>query len=397
MIVSMEQYSLIFTVFLIFTGAALFSTLALYMRQSLLVAYMLFGIVFGPWGLRGISDVDLVSRVDDIGIIFLMFLLGLHLQPQNLLRMIGKTLWVTLVSSLAFFLVGFIVGYWYGYSLIESLVVGVCMMFSSTIVSLKLLPTNTVKHQYTSEVMVGILLLQDLLAILVLLWVGASSSVDFGTTKIALILFSLPGILLFVYLVERFILKKLFAKFAEVREYMFLVAIAWCLGIAQLAKSVGLSYEIGAFVAGLAIAASPIVFYISAQLQPIRDFFLVLFFFLVGASFNLHYLQVIFIPALILTVIFLILKPLIFRFLLRQVSEAKQVALEIGIRLGQLSEFSLLVIFLADRNELIGRSVVYLVQAVTMLMFIVSSYLVVARYPLEAPPKKVISDYGDQG
>jgi len=391
----MEKQSLIFTVFLIFAGAAVFSTLALYMRQSLLVAYMLFGIVFGPWGLKKIADVDLVSRVDDIGIILLMFLLGLQLQPQKLLRMMGKTLWITLSSSVAFFTIGFIVGYWHGYSLAENLIIGVCMMFSSTIVSLKLLPSSP-KHQYTGEIMVGILLLQDLIAILVLLGIKASNNGKLDLSEMIAVVFSLPSILLFVYLVERFILKKIFAKFSEVREYMFLVAIAWCLGVAQLAKTIGLTYEIGAFIAGVALAASPIVFYISGQLKPIRDFFLVLFFFLIGTSFNLQYVDVILVPTLILTGIFLILKPLVFRFLLQQVSEDKNIAWEIGIRLGQLSEFSLLVIFLANRNELIGSSVVYLVQAVTMLMFIASSYLVIARYPIKAAPELAISNYGGQ-
>ena len=391
----MEQQSLIFTVFLIFAGAAVFSTLALYMRQSLLVAYMLFGIVFGPWGLKKIADVDLVSRVDGIGIILLMFLLGLQLQPQKLLRVMGKTLWITLSSSVVFFVIGFMVGYWRGYSLAENLIIGVCMMFSSTIVSLKLLP-NTPKHQYTSGIMVGILLLQDLIAIIVLLGIKAADDGKLDLTEIIAFIFSLPGILLFVYLVERFILKKIFARFSEVREYMFLVAIAWCLGIAQLAKTVGLSYEIGAFIAGVALAASPIVFYISGQLKPIRDFFLVLFFFLIGASFNLKYVEVILVPTLILTAVFLVLKPLIFRILLQQARADKEVAWEIGIRLGQLSEFSLLVIFLANRNKLIGPSVVYLVQAVTMFMFIASSYLVVARYPIRAVSEPTILDYGEQ-
>ena len=380
----MEHHSLIFPVFLIFAGAAVFSTLALYMRQSLLVAYMIFGIIFGPWGLKAIADVDLIHRVDDIGIIFLMFLLGLHLKPQSLLHVICKTAWVTMVSSAIFFVIGFLVSYWYGYSLAENLIIGSCMMLSSTIVSFKLLPNNIEKHQHTSEVMVGILLLQDLIAIMVLLSIDIASNGGVELSHIVLIILSLPAILLFVFLVEHFVLKKVFAEFSTVQEYMFLVAIAWCLGIAQLADSVGLSYEIGAFIAGIAIAASPIATYIAGQMQPIRDFFLVLFFFLIGASFNLRYFEVIVVPAFILTSLFMVLKPIIFRFLLQQVNENKKVAWEVGIRLGQLSEFSLLVIFAADRNELVGHSVVYLVQAVTMLMFIASSYLVVARYPIRS-------------
>lgn len=328
-----------------------------------------------------------MHRVDDIGIIFLMFLLGLHLKPQSLFRAIYGMAGITFVSSAIFFVVGFFVGYWYGYSLAENMIIGACMMFSSTIVSFKLLPidVNIEKHQFTSEVMIGILLLQDLIAIMVLLGVDIVSSKGGGVgfTHVVFILLSLPGILLFVFLVERYILKKLFARFSQVHEYMFLVSIAWCLGIAQLAKTVGLSYEIGAFIAGVAIAASPIAFYISGQMRPIRDFFLVLFFFLIGASFNLRYFGVIFIPALILTGVFLVLKPFVFRFLLQRIKETKPIATEVGIRLGQLSEFSLLVIFAADRSELIGHSVVYLVQAITMLMFITSSYLVVVRYPLD--------------
>ncbi len=393
----MEQHSIILTVFLIFAGAATFSTLALYMRQSLLVAYMIFGIVFGPCGLKIITDIDLIHRVDDIGIILLMFLLGLHLRPPSLLKMICKTAWVTITSSAIFFALGFFVGYWYGYSIIESLIIGSCVMFSSTIVSFKLLPTNAANYQYISEVMVGVLLLQDLIAIIVLLSVNiASNSNSFGYSHMILVFLSLPAIVSFVFLVERFLLKKIFARFSEVHEYMFLVAIAWCLGISLLANAVGLSYEIGAFIAGVAIAASPMAIYIASQVQPIRDFFLVLFFFLIGASFNLRYFEAIVVPALILTAIFMVIKPLVFRLLLKQVNETKEIAWEIGMRLGQLSEFSLLVIFAADRNELIGHSVVYLIQAVTMLMFIASSYLVVMRYPLKHKLAPTIPEYGEQ-
>jgi Kef-type K+ transport system membrane component KefB len=381
------EHSVIFTLFIIFAGAAIFSTVALYLRQSLLVAYMLFGVVFGPWGFKVLADVDLIHRVDDIGIVFFMFLLGMHLQPQNLLRMIGKTAWVTLISSVIFFVGGFMVGYWYGYSLSESFIIGTCMMFSSTIVSLKLFPFNVSNNQHTGEVMISVLLLQDLIAILVLLGINAAGHGRLYIYDFILIAFTLPGILLFVFLIERFVLNKFFAKFAEVREYMLLIAISWCLGIAVLAKVAGLSYEIGAFIAGIFIAASPIAFYIDEQLRPIRDFFLVLFFFIIGASFNFQYLHVILVPALLLTGFFVVLKPMVFYFLLRNTSETKNIAWEVGMRLGQLSEFSLLVVFLAYQNELIGYSAIYLVQTVTMLLFIISSYSVGVQYPIKIAAK----------
>lgn len=377
------EHSVVFTVFIIFTGAAIFSTVALYLRQSLLVAYMLFGVVFGPWGFKTITNIDLVHRVDDIGVIFFMFLLGLHLQPQSLIRMVGKTVLVTVVSSVVFFVVGFLVGYWYDYSLAESFIIGACMMFSSTIASLKLFPFGTSNNQHTGEVMISVLLLQDLIAILVLLGINATTHGKLSASEIITITLALPGILLFVFLVERFILSKIFAKFTRAREYILLISISWCLGIAELAKATGLSYEIGAFIAGIAIAASPIACYIDEQLKPIRDFFLVLFFFVIGASFNFQYFPVILIPSLILTTLFIVLKPVAFYLLLRHANETKIIAREISIRLGQLSEFSLLVVFLAYQNELVSYSVIYLVQTVTMLMFIISSYSVGARYPIK--------------
>lgn len=383
----MEHDSLVLAFFLIFAGAAIFSTLALYMRQSLLVAYMFFGIMFGPWGFKTISGLDLVHRVDDIGVIFFMFLLGLQLHQQSLLRTIGKTIGTTLISSVIFCTIGCIIGYCYGYSPCEDLMIGTCATFSSTIISIKLLSSSSPNSQRIREIMISILLLQDLIAIMVLLCINATSLGKLSLSEIILLILSLPSILFLVFFIERFVLNKIFAKFAGIREYMLLVAVAWCLGVAELAKLVGLSYEIGAFIAGLAVATSPTSTYIAEQLKPIRDFFLILFFFVIGASFNLHYFSIILAPAVILTVVLLFIKPVVFSYLLRQININKSLSYEAGIRLGQLSEFSLLVIFLAYRSNLVSPSVIYLVQAVTMMMFIVSSYLVLVRYPIKTKPE----------
>ncbi len=95
-----------FTMFIIFSGAAVLSTVVLYTRQSLLVAYMLLGAAFGPWGLRWITDATTLKQVGDVGIIFLLFLLGLHLQPQNLLHMLRKVTSLAIISSIAFAAIG---------------------------------------------------------------------------------------------------------------------------------------------------------------------------------------------------------------------------------------------------------------------------------------------------
>lgn len=377
----MHTNAIVFAMFLIFTGAALLSTIALFTRQSLLVAYILLGVILGPWGLNLADDPEMIQRVGDVGIIFLMFLLGLHLQPQNLWSMLKKTTWVAIASSVVFAGIGYGVAHLFGYNVVECLIIGLAMMFSSTIIGLKLLPTTILHHQHTGEVMISVLLMQDLIAIVVLLLVHGASVGGLSLQDVSLIVLALPGMIIFAFLFERYVLLKLFARFDRVREYMFLAAIAWCLGMSELATMLGLSSEIGAFIAGVSIAASPIALYIAESLKPLRDFFLVLFFFSIGASFNLDYLPVVFMPAAILATLLLLAKPFTYRLLLRSVSETKQVAWEVGVRLGQASEFSLLVGYLAASSALISPSASNLIQSTTIMTFVVSSYYIVARYP----------------
>jgi Kef-type K+ transport system membrane component KefB len=373
--------SMVFTMFLIFTGAALLSTLALYTRQSLLVAYIILGALLGPWGLGLIADPQLIEKTGDFGIIFLLFLLGLHLQPRNLLHMFRRAILITLASSVIFAIVGFVIAYFFGFNPSESLLIGAAMMFSSTIIGLKLLPTTVLHHQHIGEIVISVLLLQDLIAIFLLFIMHAVTVGVLDLTKLGLVLLSLPVLLVFTFVFEYFVLRKMFARFDRVREYIFLLAIAWCLSISVLAKLTGLSYEIGAFIAGVSIAEGPIALYIAESLKPVRDFFLVLFFFSVGASFNLHYLKEVAIPAVILAVALLLIKPVTFWILLRQIQESRHVAWEVGWRLGQMSEFSLLVASVGLSSALIGAPASYLIQATTILTFIVSPYIVVLRYP----------------
>ena len=131
----MSTDSIVFTVFLIFTGAAFVATLALYARQSLLVAYIFLGALLGPWGLELVSDAELVRETAEFGIIFLLFLLGLNLQPQELFHMVRKTTWVTVWSSLSFAAFGFAIAMAFGFSVAESLLVGGAATFSSKLLA----------------------------------------------------------------------------------------------------------------------------------------------------------------------------------------------------------------------------------------------------------------------
>ncbi len=377
----MAEQSIQFSIFLIFTGAAIFATFALYARQAMIVAYIALGLVLGSSGLGFISDAELVSDISNIGIIFLLYLLGLDLLPQQLWQMLREAMVVTLLSSTAFFLIGFLIGFLFGYELLQAMLIGAVMMFSSTIIGLKLLPTTTLHHQHTGQIIISILLIQDLIAIVILLLLQGYGKGGNLFVDIAMQLVYLPLLIGIVYLIERFVLIKLIQRFDEIHEYIFLLAIAWCLGIAELAHYIGLSHEIGAFVAGVTLASSPIALFITERLKPLRDFFLIIFFFSLGAGFNLSVISEIVIPGTILAVLVLVFKPLVFGWLLRREGEKKYVSFETGFRLGQISEFSLLIAVLAVNSGFIDEKTSYLIQFATLLTFIVSSYIIVMKYP----------------
>ncbi len=380
----MAEQSLVFSFFLIFTGAAVVASLALYTRQPLLVAYIVLGAILGPYGAELVTDTKLLTDISHIGIIFLLFLLGLDMQPSHLVQMLRKATLVAIGSSVLFFLIGYLVGWAFDYTQTEAIIIGVAVMFSSTIIGIKLLPTTVLHHRHTGELVVGLLLLQDVIAILVLLFLysgtgeGTQSDMmaEFATTLMAL-----PLMILGAFVFVKYVLLKLIQKFDRFHEYIFLLAIGWCLGLAEIANLAGLSAEIGAFVAGVSIATSPISQYIATSLKPLRDFFLILFFFSIGASFNLSLVAQIAVPAIILALLVLALKPIIFRFLLSRISESPALGWEVGFRLGQISEFSLLIAYIAAGALMIGEEASHVIQATAILTFLLSSYVVIFNFP----------------
>ena len=373
--------SILYSIFLVFTGAAVFAALALFARQSLLVAYILLGVLIGPWGLGLVNDASIIRETGPIGIRFLLFLLGLNLHPWQLARMLNKALLVTLLSSLAFGLAGYVIAWASGFELTESIIIGTVMMFSSTIIGIKLLPTTALHHRRVGQVMISILLLQDIIAIAILLFLEGASQAGVEWQQIGRLAMAVPLLVTLCFAFERYVLLPLIRHFDTIQEYVFLTAIGWCLGIAQLAEISGLSYEIGAFIAGVSLATNPIARFIAESFKPLRDFFLIMFFFSLGASFDLSILPDIAVPAVSLATVMLVMKPWVFSRLLKLSGETGSLPMEVGVRLGQSSEFSLMIAVLALNAGAISLRTSYLIQATTLITFIVSAYLIMLRYP----------------
>lgn len=378
----MADTDILTSFFIIFSGAAVIATAALYTRQPMLVAYIALGAMLGPFGLGFLNDTTLLANIAETGIIFLLFLVGLDLPTQKLKNMLGESLLTALGTTVVFFTAGAGIMLGFGYSATEAAIVGIGVTFSSTILGIKLLPTTVLHHRHVGEIVISLLLVQDLLAIIAILLIGyLGAGPSQSNQELMMLALGLPALIAGALVVVRLAILPLLAKFDAFHEYIFLLAIGWCLTIAFAAHSLGLSFEIGGFIAGVSLATSPIAQYIANHLRPLRDFFLVLFFFTVGASIDLGLLGSLWMPITALALVVLLIKPWTFQRLLQAQGESPHTAQEVGWRLGQASEFSLLVSYMALSAGLLGTAGATILQTATVATLLVNSYWVVSRYP----------------
>jgi Kef-type K+ transport system membrane component KefB len=375
--------SILYTIFLTFSGSALIATLFLYLRQSILLAYIATGIIVGPEVLGLVQDVSLTNDVARVGIIFLLFLLGISLNPKEMFPLVKQATRVTILSSIAIFIVGLILLNHLGFNLQDSTIIALALTSSSTILGLKLLPAYELHHARMADVIVSILLIQDILAIFMLLTLGGLESSGLPLLYIKTLILA-PLFAIAAYYVSTKVLTLLIAKFDTIPEYLTILSIGWCIAIAQLYGYFNMSYEIGAFIAGVTLAANPVARHIAETLKPTRDFFLVLFFFGIGATLNVSDM-ISLLPAIIyLTVVMLCLKYIVFHYLLENENRSREIAL----RIGQVSEFSLLLGTVALGTGLISTQANTFLQGCVIVSFILSSTLIVYKYPNPISPNE---------
>jgi len=376
----MDYQNIIFEFVLIFSGAALFATVFLYLKQPVILAYIAFGIAVGPLGLGLIKEAEHIEKLAHIGVILLLYLLGINLKPDRLVHLFSKTAVVTLLTSIVFFVVTTAAALSFGFGTLESVIIGASLMFSSTIISLKLIPTTALHHRHTGEMMTSVLLMQDVIAIVLIVLLSGGQGDDV-TMAIILLLVKLVVLVAVAFALVKYVINNLFLRFDIIQEYTFLLAIGWGLLGAGVAEIIGLSYEMGAFIAGVAFASSPVSLIIAEHLKPLRDFFLILFFFSIGAQFNFLVTQNVLLAGVFIALLITVMKPFVFKLGFQLIGEEKDFSKELGVRLGQGSEFSLLIAYSALASGLIDMRSSYLIQMVVILTFVLSTYWVVFCYP----------------
>ncbi|MDB5176360.1 MAG: rane protein of unknown function [Candidatus Saccharibacteria bacterium] len=354
------------------------ATIAYIMRlfkQPLIIGYILTGILVGPSIFNLIQNNQAFESFSDIGIALLLFIIGLELS-LGVIQKLGKPVLLTAAAMLTTIgTIGYLVGMAFQFTFIESLLVGLAMFFSSTIIIAKVLSDKKEITRLNGQIAIGVILLDDIVATFALLFVAAASGNSLDGFEIALLLVKgvlVIGVLAFLSIK---VLPRVTKSVAKSQELLFLFALAWGFGVASVVNFVGFSIEIGALFAGVALAHLPYASQIGARLKPLRDFFVILFFISLGGHLQIGDISTAIIPAVALSLVVIILKPLVVMISLGLLGYTRRTSFKTGINLSQISEFSIILIVLAASSGMISSGILAIITLVALITITVSTYL----------------------
>ncbi len=358
---------------LLLLAAAIFANLSRLIRQPLILGYVLAGILLGPLGFHALQDQSLISLLIELGIAFLLFIVGLELNLRKL-KEVGKLVSVTgVVQVMLITLLGIVVSsFWL--QPVEAVYVGVILAFSSTMVVAKLLSDRGEIDTLHGRIIIGILIVQDVLAILALPLLTNSD----GFQLSALFLAFSKGVflLVFAYLSSKYLFNRLLRFGAHNPELLFITSVAICFFFAELALLLGFSISIGAFIAGVALASSPYTVEIIGRVKSLKDFFSILFFVALGSQLTFSGLSQHWQFFVFLLGVTLLVKPLIIFTILKLYRHSNRTTFTAGLSLAQVSEFSLV---LATEGLFLGRlqqSTFNIILLTAVITIPLTSYLV---------------------
>ncbi len=380
--------NIFFELSIIIVAAAALSGLMRLLRQPVIIGYVLTGLLLGPEFLNLIKSQETTTAFSEMGIAILLFIVGLHLSPKELKDFGRNALFIGLIQVTLTSIFGFLVSRLFPFSLVECVYLGIALSISSTIIVLKLLSDKKDLEKSYARICIGISLLQDLIATVALIFSSTFSNGQSNLPGFVLLIIKGLAITLIISLVSVYVLPKLTTFFAHSQEYLFLFSLGWGFGLAALFGYLGFSIEIGALVAGVSLSISPYSQEISSKLKPLRDFFIVIFFILLGTKISFSSLHYNLVPFLILLAFVVVAKPAIITVLAELFGYAKKTSFLVGTSLSQVSEFSLILIMLGVRVGQVSENVLSLVSALTFVSIALSTYLILygeKLYPLAIP------------
>ncbi|MFT4312600.1 MAG: cation:proton antiporter [Candidatus Woesearchaeota archaeon] len=361
-------------------------------NQPLIVGYIISGVIAGPYFFNLLVSTDGYEVFAHIGVAFLLFIVGLHLNIK-LIREVGIVSLVTGLGQILFtLLLGLLLTFVLGYSWTASLIISIGLSFSSTIIIVKLLSDKNGLDKLYGKISLGFLLVQDFVAVIALVVIGSFLTRDPQMISTSLLTLFLAPVAIFI--LAKFALERLLRNLAKSHEIMFVFIIAWCFGVSALFWIAGLPLEIGALLAGVALASSPFQHDISLRIRPLRDFFLIMFFIFLGSQFIpltpglsemailervgsiWSVLQPMLLPTVLFSTLVLIGNPLIVFSLMSFMGYSSRTSFLAGLAVSQISEFSIIVVLLAQTAGIVGGLEVSLITFVAILTMTISTYMI---------------------
>jgi Kef-type K+ transport system membrane component KefB len=364
--------------------AAVIGFLANRARQPLIVAFIAVGIIVGPSVLDWVSDTEPIELFAEIGIAVLLFLVGLKLD-LHLVRTTGKVALITGLGQVVFTsVVGFGLALLLGLSTTIALYVAVALTFSSTIIIVKLLSDKRELDELHGRIALGFLIVQDIVVVLVMIVLSTIGSDRDGSVpvQIALVVAQGAGLVVGMAVIMRWILPRLLHLVASSQELLIVSAVAWAVSVAAFSDWLGFSVEVGAFLAGFAVASTPYRESIAASLTGLRDFLLLFFFIELGAQLDFSAIGSQVPAALVLSVFVLVGNPLIVLVIMGVMRYPKRVSFLSGLAVAQISEFSLILITLGRELGHVDNDAVGLVTLVGMITIATSTYMILYSHQL---------------
>jgi len=359
--------------------AAVIGALAFWLRQPLIIAFIFVGILLGPAGLDWVHAFDQVDLFAKLGIGLLLFVVGLKLD-LHLIRSVGR---VAVVAGFGQMIMTAVVGYAVALALgmtpMTAFYVAAALTFSSTVIIVKLLSDNREIEALHGRIALGILIIQDIVVVILMIGLtayrGESDESHIGMQTLQVIGKGI-GFLALIAIATRYLLPSLLRSLARWPELLTLFAIAWAIGLASLGTGLGFSKEVGAFVAGVALAATPYKAILAARLVSLRDFLLLFFFIDLGVQIDMAHLGAALGPAILLSVIVLVGKPIMVMALVGGMGYAKRTAATAGLTLGQISEFSLILAALGLSLGHIDKPTMGLITLIGLITIGLSTYMI---------------------
>ncbi|MEL0317046.1 MAG: cation:proton antiporter, partial [Aquiluna sp.] len=364
------------SVALILALAVVAGALAKLLRQPIIVSYIIVGILAGPTAFNLVEGADEIRLFAKFGIAILLFLVGLKLD-FHMIRTTGKVAAIAGLAQVLFTaVVGFGIALLFGLDVTTAAYVAVALTFSSTIIIIKLLGDKRQLDRLYGRIAVGILIIQDILVVVAMVVIvtigtpGASPLEDLTQTLVFSVVF-----LGLVALISKFVLQRALDWVAKSPELTLLFGVAWAIVLAAASSLIGLSMEIGAFVAGVALASTAYRESLGARMVSLRDVMLLFFFIELGASLTFADALGQLLPAIVLSIFVLVGKPLIIFAIMGWMGYRSATSFRTGVALAQISEFSLILVALGYSLGQIDSSVLSLITLVGVITITVSSYL----------------------